>query len=54
MMPKGVEHIAFGVFVSTSPIVIHSLMPKGVEHPSMASASDSAANSDSFVDAERR
>ena len=32
MMPKGVEHLPLPLRIDCRPLVIHSLMPKGVEH----------------------
>ena len=53
MMPKGVEHVTIASGFNGIGIVIHSLMPKGVEHSVEALISTQVIG-DSFVDAERR
>ena len=54
MMPKGVEHCTKSEFIASARPVIHSLMPKGVEHLPIASGGIGLTEGDSFVDAERR
>ena len=53
-MPKGVEHVVTVTWHTVQSKVIHSLMPKGVEHGLYDADESKPAESDSFVDAERR
>ena len=53
-MPKGVEHAMAKAMAMAMAMVIHSLMPKGVEHKCWLIAVVAVLLSDPFVDAERR
>ena len=53
-MPKGVEHRLRDFGRGCCSNVIHSLMPKGVEHMDKVGGFVSRLGRDSFVDAERR
>jgi len=54
MMPKGVEHTAFGEYADDGTAVKIPMMPKGVEHGGTAGKAAGNITSEDSNDAERR